>query len=335
MWAASEFRSQGDASLSPLSVGVPKREVEASYGDTAKFQCDSAGEAELRYETAFSWVFRATSVEGRETLINATTDDSGDVVFDCTGPETPQPTPAPTYISSINPNLQRHLSVTASLNPGRDGGDGGGISLYPNDRGTLVIVDAKGTPDGAPVTLNKDGCTATGALVAGLNPTLGGESITQVDLSLADLLSGAYAVNVGVSQAAPDKNMGCGVISRGQGIHTWTRSGRGSGTGRRGACREQPCDAGPGQLRRLGRAHPARKPDYGPLPCDRHCCVSLDRRARWRLRDRSVHDGRRSLGCRAICAGRQIGAGARRDRRLRGPHRRLTASFAAIGPQHD
>lgn len=109
------------------------------------------------------------------------------------------------------------LAVTVDLGPGRDGDQTGTATLTAMGSQTAVAISiTPGDPGvGQPVHIHEGMCPGVGAVAFPLTNIVDGGSTTIVDATLAELLSGAYSINVHKSQAEIALYTSCGNIPRG------------------------------------------------------------------------------------------------------------------------
>lgn len=108
-------------------------------------------------------------------------------------------------------------AVTIQLGAGRDGDQSGTATLTANGNQTTVLLNIKpGTAGTAqPAHIHVGTCPVPDAVKYPLNNVVDGKSTTTLDVPLAQLLTGGFAINVHLSAADIGKYVACGVIPQG------------------------------------------------------------------------------------------------------------------------
>jgi len=109
------------------------------------------------------------------------------------------------------------LSVTVPLGPGRDGTQQGTATLTADGPRTIVAIDITPGEPGVPqpAHIHEGSCPDVGPVAHPLQDVVDGASTTTVEASLAELLSGGFAINIHRSQTAIAEYTACGNIPRG------------------------------------------------------------------------------------------------------------------------
>ena len=143
---------------------------------------------------------------------------SGTVVVEAAAEQQPTPAaPEPTAVAPepASPSSgETGESVTVDLGPGRDASQPGTAVLTEQGDQTMVTIDiapgAAGVPQ--PVHIHAGTCDTLGAVEYPLTNIVDGTSTTMVDVALADLLTGGFAINAHMSQAEINTYVACGNI---------------------------------------------------------------------------------------------------------------------------
>lgn len=138
----------------------------------------------------------------------------------------PTATTAPTTIpptATSAPAAAAAASITLNFGPGRDGDQSPGTAvLTAQGSKTEVVLNIKPGPAGVAqsVHIHEGTCPGVGAVKFRLTDIADGKSTTVVDVALAGLLTGGFAINAHKGNAAPDvgvyvacSNIPKGVIS--------------------------------------------------------------------------------------------------------------------------
>lgn len=109
------------------------------------------------------------------------------------------------------------IAFQLPLGAGRDGDQSGTVTLTSRGAKTDVSITVKAGPAGTvqPAHIHEGTCPAPGAVKYPLTNVVDGKSITSLDVALADLLKGGFAVNVHKSAAESALYVACGNIPQG------------------------------------------------------------------------------------------------------------------------
>jgi predicted lipoprotein with Yx(FWY)xxD motif/Cu/Zn superoxide dismutase len=109
------------------------------------------------------------------------------------------------------------VALTFPLGAGRDGDQSGTVTFTAKGDKTDVAITIKAGPAGVaqPAHIHEGQCPAPGAVKYPLKEVIDGKSTTTVDVKLADLMTGGFAVNVHQSNADIGKYVACGGIPQG------------------------------------------------------------------------------------------------------------------------
>ncbi len=109
------------------------------------------------------------------------------------------------------------VRITVALGAGRDGDQSGNATLTARGNQTQISLDIKPGEKGAaqPVHVHDGSCPAPGAVKYPLTNIVDGKSTTTIDVKLADLLTGGFAINAHLSAADIGKYVACGNIPQG------------------------------------------------------------------------------------------------------------------------
>ncbi len=132
----------------------------------------------------------------------------------------PTATPVPTVASSAAssaPTSAVPVAINVSLGAGRDGDQAGVATLTAKDNKTEVLLNIKPGAAGVaqPAHIHVGQCPVPGAVKYPLSNVVDGKSLTTLDVTLADLLAGGFAINVHLSAAEASKYVACGALPQG------------------------------------------------------------------------------------------------------------------------
>ncbi|MBI5300580.1 MAG: hypothetical protein HY868_00470 [Chloroflexi bacterium] len=109
------------------------------------------------------------------------------------------------------------VAIQVPLGAGRDGDQNGTATLTSRGAKTDVSINIKPGPQGVaqPAHIHEGVCPAPGAVKYPLTNVVDGRSTTSLDVTLADLLKGGFAINAHKSAAEAGMYVACGNVPQG------------------------------------------------------------------------------------------------------------------------